>query len=83
LSDYVKDSVFVQPLPTYIPDLKRKIAEVVASVARDIMVRLWEEMEYRIDVRHVTRGTVCKVFKKLGEILLSLCVCYMNIMWLI
>jgi hypothetical protein len=45
LSDYVKDSVFVQPLPTYIPDLKRKITEVVVSVTRNIILRFWEETE--------------------------------------
>jgi hypothetical protein len=67
----------------YIQDLRHKIFEVVASVTRDIMVRFWEELKYRIDVCHMTRGAVCKVFKKLGEIFLSLCMRYMNIIWII
>jgi hypothetical protein len=73
-SDYVKDSVFVQQLPTDIPELKRKITEVVASVTGDILIIFWEERDYRFDACLVTRGAVCKVFKKLGEILYH-CMC--------
>lgn len=80
MSDYVKDSVLVQSVSTDIPDFKCKINKVVASVTSDVMVGFGEALEYRFHVCHMTHRVVCKVFKKLGEILLSLYMCYLNIM---
>jgi hypothetical protein len=43
---YVKNAVFVPPLPTDIDDLKRHITEVVAAVTYDMLRRVWEELYY-------------------------------------
>jgi hypothetical protein len=40
----------VPPLPTANPELQRRITEAVASITRDILAEIWEEMKYRIDV---------------------------------
>ncbi|PNF18241.1 hypothetical protein B7P43_G16516 [Cryptotermes secundus] len=47
---YVKDHVYVPPLPTNLNDLKNRITTVINSVHRDILIRAWEEYSYRIDV---------------------------------
>jgi hypothetical protein len=39
---YVKDAVFVPPLPTDIDDLKQRITEAVAAVTCDMLRRVWE-----------------------------------------
>jgi hypothetical protein len=59
---YVKDVVYVPPLP--IQELKQRIIAAVAAINRDMLERVWTEMDYRIDVCRVTRGShidVCKV----------------------
>jgi hypothetical protein len=39
-----------------IDDLKRRITEVVAAVTCDMLRQVWEELDYRFDICHVTRG---------------------------
>jgi hypothetical protein len=46
----------VPPLPRDIDELKRRISEAAASVTADMLERVWQEMEYRIDVCRVTKG---------------------------
>jgi hypothetical protein len=53
---YVKDAVFVPPLPADIDDLKRSITEAVAAVACDTLRRVWEELDYRLDIGRVEHG---------------------------
>jgi hypothetical protein len=43
-------------LPTDIDELKRRISEEAASVRAEMILGVWQEMEYRIDVRRVTKG---------------------------
>jgi hypothetical protein len=40
-----------------IEDLKRRITEAVAAVTCDMLRRVWEDMDYRFDICHITRGT--------------------------
>jgi hypothetical protein len=47
--------VYVPPLPKDIDKLKRRISEAAASFTADILERVWQEMEYRIDVCRVTK----------------------------
>jgi hypothetical protein len=44
---YVKDEVFVPPQPVSIPDWKNRI---------DLLIRVWQELDYRLDVCRVTKG---------------------------
>jgi hypothetical protein len=51
------------------------ITAAVALVDREMLTRVWVEMDYRIDVCRITKGghiilSICKIcIKKLGEII--------------
>ena len=49
---FVKDAVFVPPLPVF----HNRITAALALVDRDMLTRVWNEMDYRIDVCRVTKG---------------------------
>lgn len=53
---YVKDKVFVPPLPVDIDDLKQRITNALATVDRHMLARVWEEFDYRVDICRVTNG---------------------------
>ena len=53
---FVKDTVFVPPLQ----DLRNRITAAVALVDRDMLTRVWNEMDYRIDVCRITKGGYIK-----------------------
>jgi hypothetical protein len=53
---YVKDRVFVQTLPRDLADLKARIIAAVNNIDAPMLTRVWQELEYRIDVCRVTRG---------------------------
>ena len=52
----MKDTVFVSPLPANLQDLRNRITAAVALVDRDMLTRVWNEIDYRIDVCRVTKG---------------------------
>jgi len=52
----VKDTVFVPPLPANLQDLRNSITADMALVDRDLLTRVWDEMDYRIDVCRITKG---------------------------
>jgi hypothetical protein len=46
-------------------DLRNRITAAVALVNRDIMTRVWDEMDYRIDVCRISKGgQICELCKK-------------------
>ena len=53
---FVKDRVFVPPLPLNLDDLKQRIRQAVASVDADMLQRVLDKLDYRMDVCRVTRG---------------------------
>jgi hypothetical protein len=53
---YVKYRVFVPPLPRDLADLKARIIAAVKNVDAIMSARVWQELEYHIDVCRVTRG---------------------------
>ena len=53
---FVKDTVFVPPLPANLPDLRNRINAAVALVDRDMLTCVWNEMDYLIDVCRITNG---------------------------
>jgi len=53
---YVKDRVFVPPLPRDITDLKERIIAAVKNIDAPMLTRVQQELEYRIDVCRITRG---------------------------
>ena len=52
----MKDRVYVPPLPTSIHDLKQRIAAAIDLVDRDMLINVWEEFSYRIDVACASGG---------------------------
>ena len=57
LWDYVKNKVFVPQQPARIPDLKNRITAAVETIAPDMLIRVWQESDFRLDVCRVTKGT--------------------------
>ena len=53
---YVKDKVFVPPQPVSIPDLKNRITKALETITPDLLSRVWQELDYRLDVCRVTKG---------------------------
>ena len=53
---YVKNKVFVPPQPVSIPDLKNRITAAVETITPDLLSRVWQELNYRLDVCRVTKG---------------------------
>jgi len=56
LWDYVKDKVFVPPQPVSILDLKKRITAAVETITPDLLSRVWQELDYHLDVCRVTKG---------------------------
>jgi len=48
--------VFVPALPRDLADLKARIIAAVKNIDAPILTRVWQELEYRIDVCRVTGG---------------------------
>jgi len=53
---YVKDRVYVPPLPETVDELQERVTAAVKSVTTDMQKRVWPELDYHIDVCRVTRG---------------------------
>ena len=55
LWSYVKDKVFVPPQHVSVPDLKNRITAAVETITPDLLITVWQEMDYRLDVCRVTK----------------------------
>jgi hypothetical protein len=53
---YVKDQVYVPPLPTSIPELKLRIRTAIETITADMLEKVWNELDYRVDVCRITKG---------------------------
>ena len=53
----VEDRVFVPALPVSLNELKQRITTAVASVDEDILRSVWTQLDYRIDICRVTKGS--------------------------
>jgi len=52
----VKDKAFVPPQPVSITDLKKRITAALETIKPDLLMRVWQELDYRRDVCRVTKG---------------------------
>jgi hypothetical protein len=43
-------------MPRDLPQLRRSIVEAVAAIESQMLQRVWQELDYRIDIRRVTKG---------------------------
>ena len=53
---YVKDQVYVPPLPASILELKVRIRTTTETITADILQTVWDELDYVIDVCRITKG---------------------------
>jgi len=72
---YVKDRVYVPPLPPTVDELQERITAAVKSVTPDMLQRVWPELDYRIDVCRVTRGGNIECVCDTTWNCMSLCYC--------
>jgi hypothetical protein len=49
-------TVYVPPLPHDLADLKTQIISAVKNIDTSMLTRVWQELEYCIDVCRVTHG---------------------------
>ena len=62
---YVKTLVYVSPLPANVNELKQRITIALETVTQDMLHRVWEELDYRLDVCRVQAVrilNVCEIF---------------------
>jgi len=55
---YVKDQVYVPPLPASIPELKVRIRTTTETITTDMLQTVWNEVNYHIDVCRITKGAL-------------------------
>jgi hypothetical protein len=53
---YVKDQIYVPPLPASIPELKVRIRTAIETITADMIEKIWKELDYRVDVCRITKG---------------------------
>ena len=53
---FVTDNVYVPPLPKTLPELRERIDIAIGNVTQDVLERVWQEWEYRLDICRVTLG---------------------------
>jgi len=53
---FVKDSVYVPPLPMSLNELRDRITHALQTVTADMLHRGWDEFDYRVDVCRVTQS---------------------------
>ena len=56
LCGYVKDQVYVPPLPASIPELKVRIRTATETITADMLQTVWNELDYRVDVCGITKS---------------------------
>lgn len=54
---YIKDRVFVPPMPRDLQDLRQRITTAFATIDRDMLKRVWEEFDFRLDICRITKGS--------------------------
>jgi hypothetical protein len=54
---FVKDNVYIPPMPVDLQELCDRIVNTIALVDVTFLGKLWDELEYCLDVCHITRGS--------------------------
>ena len=56
MGGFVKEAVYVPYVPTTLDNLKTRIATAVNSVTQDVLLQVWNEFSYRLDIPCVAGG---------------------------
>jgi hypothetical protein len=62
LWSFVKDNVYVPPLPTTLYVLKTRIRHACANTDQEILHNVWQEVEHRFHVARATRGAHIELY---------------------
>jgi len=54
---YVKDQVYVPPLPVSIPELKVRTRTATETITADMLQTVWNGLDYRVDVCRITKSS--------------------------
>jgi hypothetical protein len=54
---FVKDNVYIPPMPVDFQELCDRIVNAIAQVHVTFLGKLWDELEYRMHVCHITSGS--------------------------
>jgi hypothetical protein len=54
---FVKDNVYIPPMPVDLQEIRDRIVNAIALVHVTFSDKLWVELEYRLDVCHITSGS--------------------------
>ena len=55
--DTLKDNAYKSPLPQNVWELQDRIRAVVQTIDGNMLKRVWQELDYRIDICRVRKGT--------------------------
>jgi hypothetical protein len=66
---FVRDRVFVPPLPTNVAKLRTRITSAVAEVVPEMLRSVWQDIDYRRDVCRITNES--HIEPKLSEVKLG------------
>ena len=53
---FVKGLVYLPPIPRDSDELKARITKAVATIDNAMLGRIWQKLDYRLDVCRVTNG---------------------------
>ena len=56
LWEFVKDTIFVPSVPANLQELRDRITEAVALIDCDMLTHVWNELNYQLDVCHISQG---------------------------
>jgi hypothetical protein len=56
LGDAADVNPVIKFLPRDLPQLRQRIVEAVAAIDRQMLQRVWQELDYKTDISHVTKG---------------------------
>jgi len=51
-----RDQVYVSPLPASIPELKVRIRTATDTITADMLLTVWNELDFRVDICRITKG---------------------------
>jgi len=60
---FVKDNIYVPPLPKTLPELRQRINTEIGNVTHDMLERGWREWEYCLDIAVSHEGRTSNAFK--------------------
>lgn len=61
---FMKDRVILPPLRNYLPELRHRLGKIFASVALDILAKMWEELKMRLDMCRYLKQHMLNILRK-------------------